>query len=80
MIVLGLASVIIGENLRRDKRVFVQLLACCLGAILYRFAITVALHSTGDYLKSSDLNLITVLIIIAVIYYSKHKSKGSSVP
>lgn len=69
-IVIGLAAVIIGENLFSSKRIFVITLAAILGALVYRLLIAFALgngflQSLG--VRPTDLNLITaVLVVIAL--------------
>lgn len=66
-IIIGLAAVIIGEALLPIRHVIQALIACVIGAILYRFVIATALN-VGDFgLQASDLNLVTaVLVAIAM--------------
>jgi len=64
MIILGLASVIIGEGIFRPKNITTILLAVMGGAFLYRLFISVALRLG---LPPTNLKLITaVLVIIAL--------------
>lgn len=65
MIVVGLASIIIGETLFGKKSIFRATLAVILGAILYRIIISLAL-STG-ILDASDQKLITALLVILAL-------------
>ncbi|RPF53912.1 ABC transporter permease [Aquisalibacillus elongatus] len=68
MIVIGLASVIIGEALFGKKTIARVTLAVIGGAIIYRIVVTLALRADYLNLESSDLKLITaVLVIIALI-------------
>lgn len=64
MIVIGLASVIIGEAIFGHKTVFRATLAVFLGAIIYRMFIALALEMN---MNSVDLKLITALIVIAAL-------------
>lgn len=66
-IIIGLASVIIGEKILSSRSVIVALFSCLLGSILYRFFIAFALHSDMLGIETQDLNLITGLIIICVM-------------
>ena len=67
-IVIGLAAVIIGETLFRFGGIFMALVGCVLGSILYRVAIQFALSTDFIGLKASDLNLVTaVLVALALI-------------
>jgi len=71
MIVMGLASVIIGEALFRPKGVARLLLAALGGAFIYRLVISVALRLG---MAPGDLKLITAILVIialAVPYLQK---------
>ncbi|WP_027964002.1 ABC transporter permease [Halalkalibacillus halophilus] len=69
MIVIGLASVIIGEALFGKKTIARVTLAVIGGAIIYRVVITLALRV--DFLESSDLKLITAVLVIAALVTPK---------
>jgi putative ABC transport system permease protein len=69
-IIIGLASVIIGEKLVA-KNFFIILTGCILGSIIYRLAITIALNADFLGLESSDLNMLTSLIVIAFLVAPK---------
>ena len=73
-IVFGLAAVIVGETLLRFRSMWVILLGCILGSLLYRLARQAALESDGFCvgsvcveIKPSDLNLMTALIIVLAL-------------
>jgi putative ABC transport system permease protein len=67
-IVVGLASVIIGEALFGARSVAVWVIGCVVGSVLYRLAVALALNIDALGLSSSDLNLVTaVLVAIALI-------------
>ncbi|MBO2944211.1 ABC transporter permease [Paenibacillus sp. F411] len=65
MIVIGLASVIIGEAILGTGSIFRTTLAVVVGSVIYR--IVVALAYEIDWLESSDLKLITALIVIIAL-------------
>ena len=68
VIVIGLASLIGGEAVITPTSVFRALLACVIGAIIYRLAIAFALNADVLGLKAQDLNLITaVLVTLAIV-------------
>ena len=68
-IVIGLASVIVGESLLRFRGIWIALIGCVLGSILYRFVVQWALTKDQICLgfcinfQASDLNLIAATII-----------------
>ena len=62
-IIYGLAAVIIGSALLPARTIFQALSACVLGAIFHRLAIASALNVNIGLLPS-DLNLVTVVLII----------------
>lgn len=62
MIVIGLASVIIGEAIFGARSIFRATLAVILGAIIYRIIFALALRV--EWLETSDMKLITAVIII----------------
>ncbi|PFG54147.1 putative ABC transport system permease protein [Marinobacter sp. LV10R520-4] len=68
VIVIGLASLIGGEAVITPTSVFRALLACVIGAIIYRLAIAFALNADALGLKAQDLNLVTaVLVTLAIV-------------
>lgn len=72
MLVLGLASIIIGETLIPHRSVFSHLCAVSLGAVIYRFTIAFA-FLLG--LPASDLKLFSALIVILSILLPKLSEK-----
>ncbi len=79
MIVIGLASVIIGEAIFGSKTIFRVTLAVVFGSIIYR--IIVALSTRVEWLKPSDMKLITAIIVICalVIPYMRKVMKQNTV-
>ncbi len=78
VIVVGLASVIGGEAIMSTRTVLLSIIACLLGAILYRLAIAMALNLDVLGLKAQDLNLVTaVLVTAAIVFPGMKRSVGS---
>lgn len=75
MIVIGLASVIIGEAIFGKKTIVRATLAVIFGAIIYRVVISLALQV--EFLDTGDLKLITAIVVIIalVIPYAMGKYK-----
>jgi putative tryptophan/tyrosine transport system permease protein len=65
MIIIGLASVIIGEAVFGAKTIFRATLAVIGGAILYRIIVTLALRA--DFLETGDMKLITAAIVVCAL-------------
>ncbi len=69
MIVIGLASVIIGEAIFGARSIARATLAVIGGAILYRLIVSMALRA--DFLETGDMKLITALIVVAALILPK---------
>ncbi|MDQ0268816.1 ABC transporter permease [Cytobacillus purgationiresistens] len=69
MIVIGLASVIIGEAIFGAKTIIRATLAVVGGAILYRIIVTLALRV--EFLETGDMKLITALIVVFALILPK---------
>lgn len=69
MIIIGLASVIIGEALFGTKTIMRTTLAVIGGAIVYRIVVSIALRV--EFLKTGDLKLITAVIVIFALVAPK---------
>ena len=73
-IVIGLASIIIGEVVRGRKTSFICYLVCViLGSVVYRIIIAIVLQLG---LKSTDLKLFTAVIVAASLSVPVLKSKA----
>ncbi len=77
-VVIGFATVILGEKLMRTQGIIAGILGCILGAALFRVAIAFGLNATQLGLKSSDLNLITSGLVIAVMVLPRHLKNNKS--
>lgn len=69
MIIIGLASVIIGEAVFGAKSIVRATLAVIGGAILYRIIVTLALRV--DFLETGDMKLITAFIVVSALVIPK---------
>ncbi|MFC5531181.1 ABC transporter permease [Cohnella yongneupensis] len=65
MIVIGLASVIIGEAIFGARSVWVATLAVIVGSVVYRVVVAFALRV--ELFEASDLKLITAMIVIVAL-------------
>lgn len=70
-IIVGLAAIMVGEKLVPIKSMWCVPIACFLGSIIYRLAIAFALHSEWIGLQSSDLNLVTGLLVIGIMWFPR---------
>jgi putative ABC transport system permease protein len=77
-IIVGLASVIIGEAILHPRNILLALITCTVGSILYRIAIAFALNAHELGLEASDLNLITSLLVALTMVITKFKKKIST--
>lgn len=77
MVVIGLASVIIGETIfecfSKSLPLAVRLTAVCVGAVLYRLAIASAINAG---MPANDLKLISALIVTAALSVGPLKAWG----
>jgi putative ABC transport system permease protein len=68
VIVVGLAAVILGEAICGTRSIVVWAIGCVIGSLLYRLAVAFALNAQFLGLTSSDLNLVTaILVAVALI-------------
>ena len=78
-IIIGLASVIIGEKLTSSRSTSVLILAMIAGAIIYRLIILCALNLEFLNLEASDLNLISTILLSSIMiipkFYKRAKKK-----
>ena len=72
MVVIGLASLIIGQTMMPKRSLWLQTLGAVLGSILYRFIIAVALRLD---LPSECLKLISAVIVALAIALPAIKKK-----
>ncbi len=73
-IIAGFAAVIIGERILPFRSIWVQLIACILGSIIYRLVISIALNAEFLNLKSYDFNLIAGVLMVLIMATSRKKT------
>lgn len=78
MIIIGLASVIIGEAIFGTKTIMRTTMAVIAGAIIYRIVLGLALRI--DLLDTGDMKLITAVIVICALvlpqYFEKRRERS----
>jgi putative ABC transport system permease protein len=68
VIIVGLASVIVGMSILPSGTIFLATIACVVGAVLYRLAVAAALNADFIGLQASDVQMVTAaLVAIALI-------------
>jgi putative ABC transport system permease protein len=68
VVIVGLASVIVGTSIFPSRTIVAATLACILGAILYRLAVALALNAGFLGLQAADVQIVTaILVILALI-------------
>ena len=71
VIVIGLASVIVGERLISSNKMLAACGACLLGAIIYNTLIAISLDAAGSILQASDIYIITAVLIVLIMLSRK---------
>lgn len=77
VIIIGLASVIVGMSVLPTRTIVQATLACLFGALLYRFAVAFALNADFLGLQASDVQLVTA-ILVALTLVSQSSRSGLS--
>ena len=73
-IVVGLASVIIGEVLFKDKYFAVCLIGVVVGSIIYRLIVTFVVNT--NFISANDMKLFTAIVVaVAIIIANKGGKK-----
>jgi len=74
VVIIGLASVIVGMAILPARTIAQATIACLVGAMLYRFAVALALNADFLGLQASDVQVVTAaLVALALI----SRSRGS---
>lgn len=76
LVIIGLASIIIGEILLKPQNVFTLLLSGVVGMIIYQGIITIALRIG---LPSTDMKIATVVITILFIFIERVRKKSIAI-
>lgn len=67
VIIIGLASVIVGLSLFPARTIALATLACLIGALLYRLAVALSLNADFMGLKASDVQLVTAILVVLTL-------------
>lgn len=76
MMIIGLASVILGEVVFGTRTLLRRLISASLGAVLYRVIISQALYLG---MESSDLKLVSAVIVAVALYLGILGEKGAKI-
>ena len=74
VIIIGLASVIVGMSILPSRTVIQATFACLVGALLYRFAVALALNADFLGLKASDVQLVTAALVALTLIGQSSRS------
>jgi putative ABC transport system permease protein len=74
VIIIGLASVIVGMSLMPTRTVAQAIFACLIGALLYRFAVALSLNADFLGLKASDVQLVTAILVVLTLVSQSSQS------
>ena len=72
MVIIGLASLIIGETAFRSRKIWLKVLGAVVGCIIYRFIIAIALRLD---LPSEALKLVSAIIVAVAMDIRKYLAK-----
>ncbi len=76
LVIIGLASIIIGEILLKPKNILILLLSGIVGMIIYQGIITIALRLG---LPSTDMKIATVILTILFIFIEKVRNHSTNI-
>jgi putative ABC transport system permease protein len=71
LIISGLVSVIIGEKILATTKVYLMVIMSVIGTIIYKVTVMLALFSSDIGLQSSDIYMITALMMVGVMFKKK---------
>lgn len=79
VVIVGLASVIVGMSLLPVRLIWQATFACLVGALVYRFAVALALNADFIGLHASDVQLVTAMLVaITLIIQSRPSARRSA--
>lgn len=76
-LIIGLASVIIGEAIFGKGGIYWLLVGCIVGSVIYKLAVALALNLN---FKASDLKLITAVLIVVIMILPKMRYRLRKLP
>ena len=74
VIIIGLASVIVGMSILPSRTVMQATFACVIGALLYRFAVALALDADFLGFRASDVQLLTAALVALTLIGKSSRS------
>ncbi|AEI88790.1 MAG: ABC-type uncharacterized transport system, permease component [Candidatus Midichloria mitochondrii] len=77
VIVIGLASVIVGERIISSRNMLMISFSCLLGAIVYNTLIAISLDAADSILRASDIYIITAVLIVFIMLSKRNNERGS---
>jgi putative ABC transport system permease protein len=79
VVIIGIASLLIGEALLPSRRIVLMTLACIIGALIYRLAVAFALEADFLHLQAYDLNLITAILVVIALLLLRFRGRLSRI-
>ena len=79
IVIIGLASVIVGMSILPTRSIMQATFACLVGAMLYRFAVAFALNADFLGLHASDVQLVTAILVALTLIAQTSRSGFSGV-
>ena len=73
IIVIGLASVIVGERLANSSKIGLLVFSFLAGSIIYNILIAISLEVAGTILRPSDIYIITAVLIVFIMTMQKQR-------
>ncbi len=74
VVIIGLASAIVGTTLLPSRTIWQVTLACLAGALLYRLAVALALNADFLGLQAADVQFVTALLVILALVAQSSRS------
>lgn len=75
-IVIGLASVIIGEVIFRNKGIVINLIGVVIGSIIYRLIVTLVVNT--NFISANDMKLFTAVVVAVAIIIANKGGKSNA--
>lgn len=79
IVIIGLASVIVGMSIFPTRSIVQATFACLVGAMLYRFAVAFALNAEFLGLQASDVQLVTAILVALTLIAQTSRSGLSGI-
>lgn len=80
VVIVGLASVIVGTSLIPHRTIAMATLACLIGALAYRFAVALALNAGFLGLRAADVQLVTAILVAVTLIVQRSSWRLPGLP